>query len=165
MRRYRTVEAAAAAKDWSAVRRMINAPRSSSPRLPAGAGAVITAMASGDGGAVPANLYPDGWLERCAAREAGAERPRYGALEAPYREPHPLERQHAALDAYAELAERTFADEILEACAADDCRGFCLACGTEAYGVEPDARRYRCESCGERRVYGAQELVIMGAAS
>jgi hypothetical protein len=38
--------------------------------------------------------------------------------------------------------------------------GFCLACGFEQEGVEPDARRHECESCGERRVYGAEELVL-----
>ena len=38
--------------------------------------------------------------------------------------------------------------------------GFCIACGCYAYGVEPDARRYRCESCGERGVYGAEELLM-----
>ncbi len=39
--------------------------------------------------------------------------------------------------------------------------GFCLACGEDADGVEPDAREYECESCGERQVYGAAELLIM----
>lgn len=38
--------------------------------------------------------------------------------------------------------------------------GFCLACGNEQGGCEPDARRYRCEACGERQVYGAEELAI-----
>ena len=38
--------------------------------------------------------------------------------------------------------------------------GFCLACGAEAYGVEPDARRYKCENCGATEVYGAEELLI-----
>lgn len=38
--------------------------------------------------------------------------------------------------------------------------GFCLACGAEVYQIEPDARRCRCESCGERRVYGAEEILI-----
>jgi len=46
--------------------------------------------------------------------------------------------------------------------AAGDFGGWCLACGGEAYGVEPDARRYPCEACGELRVYGAEELLIMG---
>ena len=40
--------------------------------------------------------------------------------------------------------------------------GFCVACGEEAFGVEPDARKYECESCGEHTVYGAEELVMMG---
>jgi len=40
--------------------------------------------------------------------------------------------------------------------------GLCVACGEEAHGVEPDARRYICEACGERSVYGAAELLFMG---
>jgi predicted RNA-binding Zn-ribbon protein involved in translation (DUF1610 family) len=39
--------------------------------------------------------------------------------------------------------------------------GFCTACGKTAHGVEPDARRYVCESCGEAAVYGAEELALM----
>lgn len=41
--------------------------------------------------------------------------------------------------------------------------GFCLACGAEHEGIEPDARRYTCESCGEAKVFGAEELVLMTA--
>lgn len=41
--------------------------------------------------------------------------------------------------------------------------GICLACGADADGCEPDARRYECEACGERQVYGAEELVMMVA--
>ena len=40
--------------------------------------------------------------------------------------------------------------------------GFCLACGHEQYGVEPDARKYSCEACSKNQVYGASELVFMG---
>lgn len=40
--------------------------------------------------------------------------------------------------------------------------GFCLACGDIHEGIEPDARRYTCESCGADKVYGAAELVLMG---
>lgn len=54
-------------------------------------------------------------------------------------------------------------DQILEAAQPDEHMGFCLACGEEAYGVEPDARGYECESCGQPRVYGAEELLIMEA--
>lgn len=40
--------------------------------------------------------------------------------------------------------------------------GFCLACGeTTDSGVEPDARQRRCESCGQPKVYGLQELLLM----
>ena len=38
--------------------------------------------------------------------------------------------------------------------------GFCIACGLEHMEIEPDARRYPCESCGEKAVYGAQELLF-----
>ncbi len=38
--------------------------------------------------------------------------------------------------------------------------GFCILCGVEAYGVEPDARRYPCESCGADQVYGDEELLL-----
>lgn len=41
-----------------------------------------------------------------------------------------------------------------------DCPGFCLACGNEADGVEPDARNYRCESCGAKQVFGCEELLM-----
>ena len=38
--------------------------------------------------------------------------------------------------------------------------GFCLVCGEEAEGCEPDARKYECEHCGENAVYGAEELLM-----
>jgi hypothetical protein len=53
---------------------------------------------------------------------------------------------------------------ILDAChrrlTSLDNPGFCLACGNEQGGCEPDARRYKCEACGERQVYGVEELLI-----
>ena len=56
-------------------------------------------------------------------------------------------------------------DRILEACerrtTSLDNPGFCLACGNDVLGVEPDARAYECEACGERQVYGAEELLLM----
>ena len=39
--------------------------------------------------------------------------------------------------------------------------GICLACGEEADDCEPDAQRYECKCCGERQVYGAEELLLM----
>ena len=44
----------------------------------------------------------------------------------------------------------------------DEYEGFCLACGSTQHGVEPDGRRYRCENCGAYKVYGAEELALMG---
>jgi hypothetical protein len=41
-------------------------------------------------------------------------------------------------------------------------RGFCLACGKSQGGTEPDARKYTCEHCGAEKVYGAEELMLMG---
>jgi hypothetical protein len=38
--------------------------------------------------------------------------------------------------------------------------GFCIACGAEAEGCEPDMREGECESCGEPKVYGADELLF-----
>ena len=38
--------------------------------------------------------------------------------------------------------------------------GFCIACGDDADGCEPDARGYTCESCEEPAVYGAEELLL-----
>lgn len=38
--------------------------------------------------------------------------------------------------------------------------GFCTACGEDADGCGPDAKRYECESCGKRAVYGAEELLL-----
>lgn len=40
--------------------------------------------------------------------------------------------------------------------------GGCLNCGAIRECCEPDARRYPCEECGKKAVYGAQELVLMG---
>lgn len=38
--------------------------------------------------------------------------------------------------------------------------GFCIACGNEQEGCEPDAREYECEACGADKVYGAAELLM-----
>jgi hypothetical protein len=46
--------------------------------------------------------------------------------------------------------------------AARDMSGFCLACGAERDGCEPDARKYPCECCGKNLVFGAEEIALMG---
>lgn len=50
---------------------------------------------------------------------------------------------------------------ILAAIKADGYVGICLACGAEADGIEPDARQYTCEPCGQPAVYGAEEILLM----
>jgi hypothetical protein len=56
------------------------------------------------------------------------------------------------------------ADRIIAAVEASrrslDDPGFCICCGANVLGVEPDARQYECESCGESGVYGAEELLL-----
>lgn len=42
--------------------------------------------------------------------------------------------------------------------------GFCIKCGYEQDGCEPDARNYECEECEARAVFGAEELLVMGYA-
>lgn len=39
--------------------------------------------------------------------------------------------------------------------------GFCLACGADHDGCEPDAERYECYECGKSTVYGAEQVLIM----
>jgi hypothetical protein len=51
--------------------------------------------------------------------------------------------------------------QIIDAVESGDYIGICVACGHEQEGVEPDARSYSCESCNARKVYGAEELLMM----
>jgi hypothetical protein len=48
--------------------------------------------------------------------------------------------------------------------AMDEQAGFCTACGYMQDGCEPDAREYVCDDCGEPKVYGAEELALLGWA-
>lgn len=41
--------------------------------------------------------------------------------------------------------------------------GACLACGEYAYGIEPDAHDYECESCGRAKVMGAENILLIYA--
>jgi len=60
---------------------------------------------------------------------------------------------------------RITADAVVDAVARDDNTGICIACANEQSGAEPDAREYRCEACDKLTVYGAEQLLIMGAGS
>lgn len=51
-------------------------------------------------------------------------------------------------------------DEYLEN--VENNNGICLACGNiQEGGVEPDAENYVCEECGEHRVYGIENAMLM----
>lgn len=58
------------------------------------------------------------------------------------------------------LHESITSSRVCDAIEADDNIGFCVSCGDDAYGVEPDARNYECESCGDTAVYGAEDILI-----
>jgi hypothetical protein len=46
--------------------------------------------------------------------------------------------------------------------ARENYEGFCIECREITNsGVEPDARRYECESCGANAVYGIEEALLM----
>lgn len=42
--------------------------------------------------------------------------------------------------------------------------GWCVHCKevTAIGGIEPDARKYRCEKCSNQAVYGIEEALMMG---
>ncbi len=64
-----------------------------------------------------------------------------------------------------QIHESITAERVAEACERHittlDNPGFCVSCGEEAEGCEPDARQYACDSCGKNAVYGADELLLM----
>jgi hypothetical protein len=67
-------------------------------------------------------------------------------------------------DHFAHIHPSITAERVTEAVEREltslDNPGFCLACGVEAEGCEPDARQYECGNCGAHAVYGAEEILI-----
>ena len=64
-----------------------------------------------------------------------------------------------------ELARKNLnTDEVVEAVGREmfglDNPGFCIECGAEREGCEPDAREYECWDCGANAVFGASELLM-----
>ena len=45
----------------------------------------------------------------------------------------------------------------------DNYNGLCFSCGETQDGVEPDARRYECDSCEKKSVFVIEEALILGA--
>jgi hypothetical protein len=80
-----------------------------------------------------------------------------------------MEKQQTVKGVLDEVAARTRAklpsyERIIEALESDESMGFCLACGADAYGVEPDMRAGECDECGAAKVYGAEECLILTVA-
>ncbi|TXH55961.1 MAG: hypothetical protein E6Q97_07625 [Desulfurellales bacterium] len=44
----------------------------------------------------------------------------------------------------------------------DNQQGWCVNCGEVQDGCEPDACKYKCESCDKYTVYGSAWLAVMG---
>jgi hypothetical protein len=59
-----------------------------------------------------------------------------------------------------ELPKGLTIERVQEAAESADYIGFCMACGAEHEGVEPDARKCGCGVCGEKAVYGSEEILI-----
>lgn len=57
---------------------------------------------------------------------------------------------------------KTFELSEIEDALLDGVTGFCINCGEEKHGVEPDAENYHCDCCNENQVYGAEQILIMG---
>ncbi|HZU91408.1 MAG TPA: hypothetical protein VE993_19305 [Stellaceae bacterium] len=69
-------------------------------------------------------------------------------------------RRHHFAHIHPSITVERVAEAVERELATLDNPGFCLACGAEAEGVEPDAEQFTCESCGEAAVYGAAEILV-----
>lgn len=59
------------------------------------------------------------------------------------------------------LTDEVIAEAVERHATSLDNPGFCLICGNEQEGVEPDATNYECEACGAEQVFGAEELMLL----
>jgi len=53
-------------------------------------------------------------------------------------------------------------DDMQESMFGESSEGICIACGSTQGGCEPDARKYRCEACGENTVFGFEQALLEG---
>ena len=70
-----------------------------------------------------------------------------------------LQKQEAAM---IKVHESITFDRIEAVLENDENVGFCIYCGEEHSCIEPDARKYLCESCGEEAVFGAEQILVEG---
>ena len=73
----------------------------------------------------------------------------------------PIEQQRIPTSSFMKNAHSSITlDRVMDAVQEDNNSGFCLGCGEEQLQCEPDMRKGKCESCGESKVYGAEELLF-----
>lgn len=65
---------------------------------------------------------------------------------------------------HASITQDRIADAVRSEMFGMDNPGFCIYCGEDAEGVEPDAERYMCDVCDRPGVYGAEQLLLMTVA-
>lgn len=68
---------------------------------------------------------------------------------------------HPGIKLHSSLTTARVCDAVKRASLSLDNPGFCIECGSEVDGIEPDAECYPCEACDQNTVYGAEELLIM----
>lgn len=73
-----------------------------------------------------------------------------------------MARRKVTYNASGKIIPKRFSAAKIEEAAMEGNIGFCVACGAEHDGVEPDARKYKCDCCGLSLVYGAEEIALMG---
>ena len=54
-------------------------------------------------------------------------------------------------------------NDAIERCQDGEFPGLCLHCGAEHDGVDPDGRNDMCDECGQKAVFGAEEIALMVA--
>jgi hypothetical protein len=59
------------------------------------------------------------------------------------------------------ITEERVADAVEGSVFGLDNPGFCLDCGIDVDGCDPDAEKDRCDSCGAHSVYGAEQVALM----
>jgi hypothetical protein len=59
------------------------------------------------------------------------------------------------------IHESITSERVMEAIESDNYVGFCLSCGEEYEGIEPDAYKYKCDACLQLAVCGAEEILFL----
>ncbi len=62
------------------------------------------------------------------------------------------------------ITEDVIVEAVERAAYSLDNPGFCISCGEEMDGCEPDMEKGTCEICGGPFVYGAEQLLLMTVA-